>query len=69
MDRLNSVELCDLGEIKVMAIKGKNIIDVGQECIELANLLQVAVRLYFNNKQILIFTNSTVKDIITLSLK
>jgi len=37
-----------------MAIKGKNISDTGRECIQLANLLKVAVRLYFNSKQILI---------------
>ncbi len=50
-----------------MAIKGKNISDTGRECIQLANLLKVAVRLYFNSKQILIFTNTDIGEIIAKS--
>lgn len=64
MKKLKTIEICDLSIIKVNAVKGKNIIDTGRECIELANLLKVAIDLYFNDHIIRIYTTTTIGDII-----
>lgn len=61
---LNSIEVVDQGQISVMAKKGSSIFTVGKECIALANYLKLAVKLYFNDKQIDIYTNTTLSDII-----
>lgn len=63
MENLTTIEVVDIGQIPVMAKQGKNIFVVAKECIELANLLQISVKLYFNNKEIDIFTNTKLKDI------
>ena len=61
---LRSVEVVDQSQISVMAKQGANIFDVGRECIVLANLLKVAVKLYFNDKQIDIYVDTTIEQII-----
>lgn len=67
--KLKNIEVCEQGEIIVMAIKGKNIIDIGMECIKLANYLKLAVRLYFNESVIQIFRNTKIEEIIQKSLE
>jgi len=64
MKKLKTIEICDLSIIKVNALQGKNIIDTGRECIALANLLKVAVDLYFNDHVIRIYTTTLIEDII-----
>jgi hypothetical protein len=68
-NNLKSIEVCEQGEIIVMAIKGKNIIDVGMECVKLANYLKLSVRLYFNESVIQIFRNTKIEEIIQKSLE
>ena len=63
MENLKTIEVVDIGQIPVMAKQGRSIFVVGKECIELANLLQLSVKLYFNNKEIDIFTNTKLEDI------
>jgi hypothetical protein len=62
--QLSAIEVVELGQIKVMAIKGRSIFDAGKECIALAKFLKVAVKLYFNNKQIDIYVDTTLEQII-----
>ena len=63
MEKLKTIEVCELGQIKVNAIKGTNIWDVAIECITLANLLKVAVELHFNDVVIDIYVDNTVTDV------
>jgi hypothetical protein len=63
MEKLRTIEICELGQIKVNAIKNTNIWDVGTECIALANLLKVAVELHFNDVVIDIYVDTTVGDV------
>ena len=69
MRTLKTIEICELPKIKVMAIKGENIVAVGMECINLSNLLGTMVELHFNDKIINVFKNSTVQNIISDNLK
>jgi hypothetical protein len=64
MEKLETIDMCELPLLKVIARKGKNIIDVGRECITLSNLLSVAIDLYFNDKVIRIYTNTTIEEIL-----
>lgn len=64
MEQLKAVEVCEIGQIKVNGIKGKNIFDAAKECINLANLLKVAVELYWNGWRIDIYTTTTVEDVV-----
>ena len=69
MKKLKTIEICELPKIKVMAIKGSNIIDTGKECIKLSNLLGVMVELHWNDKVVNIFTTTNIDDIIKKSSK
>ncbi len=69
MRALKTIEVCELPKIIVMAIRGKNIVAVGMECINLSNLLGTMVELHFNDKIINVFKNSTVQNIISDNLK
>lgn len=66
---LQNIEVCEQGEIIVMAVKGKNIIDAGMECIRLANYLKLAVKLHFNASVIRIFRNTEIKEIVQSHLE
>lgn len=67
MENLKAVEVCEIGQIQVNGVVGKNIIDAGKECIYLANLLKVAVKLYWNGKYIDVYRSTTLKEIIEKS--
>lgn len=69
MEKLKSVEVCEIGQIKVNGIKGQNIVDASKECIYLVNLLKVAVQLYWNGKYIDIYKGTTIEQIIEKSLQ
>ncbi len=64
LGNLNAIEVCELGQIKVMAKKGHNIFMAGRESIQLANLLKVAVQLYFNDLVIDVYVDTTIESII-----
>lgn len=69
MTNLKAVEVCEIGQIKVNAIRGQNIIDAARECIYLVNLLKVAVQLYWNGKYIDVYKGTTIDDIIKKTLE
>lgn len=69
MNELKAIEICELGQIKVNGILNKNLIEAAKECLYIANLLKVAVQLYWNGKHIDIYTNDTIQTIIQKSLK
>lgn len=68
-DKLNHIEVAELSQIKVNAKLGSNIWNVAIECIALANLLKVAVQLYFNGKHVDVYTDSKVQDIVDKVMK
>ena len=68
MEKLKAVEVCEIGQIKVNGIVGQNIIDAAKECIYLANLLKVAVQLYWNGKYIDVYRSTTVEQIVKKSI-
>ena len=68
MEKLKAVEVCEIGQIKVNGIIGQNLIDASKECIYLANLLKVAVKLYWNGKYIDIYIGTTIEQIIEKSI-
>lgn len=65
---LRAVEVAGIAVLDVNDVLGKTIIDAAKECIFLANLLKVVIRLYWNGKYIMVYRSSTVKDIIELTL-
>lgn len=69
MEKLNAVGVCEIGQIKVNGVIGKNLIDASKECIYLVNLLNVAVQLYWNGKYIDIYKGTTIEQIINKSLQ
>lgn len=62
--KLNAVEVAELGQVKVNGRSGANIMDAAKECIYIANLLKVAVELYWNGKRIDVYVDSRAEDII-----
>ena len=61
---MNTIELCEIGLIKVNAIKGKNIFEIAKECSELSKYLKVVVTLYYNDKIVDVFVDTKIEDII-----
>lgn len=68
-DKLNHIEVAEVSQIKVNAKLGSNIWDVAKECIALANLLKVSVKLYFNGRYVHIYVDSKVNDIVQTATK
>ena len=64
LGNLNAVEVCELGLIKVNALKYRSIFDCGRECIQLANLLKVVVQLHFSDKVIDVYVTTKLEDIL-----
>lgn len=67
MEKLKAVEVCEIGQIKVNGVVGQDIIGAAKECIYLANLLKVAVQLYWNGKYIDVYRSTTIQQIIEKS--
>lgn len=61
---LTKIEVCELPKVKVMAKKGSFVLDrtLYDECSVISNFLGTAVELYFNDKVIMIYKNTTWED-------
>jgi hypothetical protein len=68
MDKLNAVEVCEIGQIKVNAQLGATIFDAAKECLFLVNLLNVSVQLYFNGRYVNIYKSDTIDTIVQKTL-
>ncbi len=66
MENLKAIEVCEIGILKVNGVRGQNMFDAATECIYLANLLNVAVQLYWNGKYINVYKATTVGEIIDI---
>ncbi len=59
MEKLEAIEVAEIGIITVNGVIGKNIFEAAKECIYISNLLQIAVNLYWNGEHIMIYKNDT----------
>ena len=61
---LENIEIAEQSIIKVNAKVGKNIIQVGTECIAMSRFLKLVVELYWNGRRIKIYVDTEIGEIL-----